>query len=207
MFSNAPPLFVAASVALTLLLSLGSPTHAGFVVNVTESGGNVLATGSGTINTTALTFDGPGFVDDFANFQAAQGQAFFGSTGNLTIGYYVGLSGPSSFGPGGSHTATSGTGDFVGVTYPGSFLQLVVPVNYISGSQLSSSDTYSGATFSSLGLTPGTYTYTFGAGANTDSFTMNIGVSSVPEPGSLMMLGTGSLAILGFARRRRRPLA
>ena len=51
MFSNAPRLFVSASVALTLLLSLGSPTHAGFVVNVIESGGDVVATGSGTLDT------------------------------------------------------------------------------------------------------------------------------------------------------------
>ncbi len=64
-----------------------------------------------------------------------------------------------------------------------------------------------GATFSSLGLTPGTYIWTWGSGADADSFTMNIGVSSVPEPASLMMLGTGSLAILGFARRRRRASA
>jgi hypothetical protein len=48
-------------MATTLLvLSLGSPSRAGFVVNLTETAGDVVATGSGTINTTHLIFDGLG---------------------------------------------------------------------------------------------------------------------------------------------------
>jgi PEP-CTERM motif len=201
MFSNAPRLFVSASVALSLLLSLGSPTHAGFVVNVTESGGNVVATGSGTLDTADLSiyFYGGGPLSSYINPVA--GQLYVGGG---TYDDYYGISGPSSFGQGGFHPASSDTGDSVGEI---AGYYLVVPQGYVSGSMLNDTATWSGQTFSSLGLTPGTYSWTWGTGANADSFTMNIGVSSVPEPGSLMMLGTGSLAILGFARRRRRALA
>ena len=71
-----------------------------------------------------------------------------------------------------------------------------------SGSLLSSSNTWTGQSFRSLGLTPGTYTWTWGAGVNADSFKMNIGTSAVPEPASFVMLGTGAAVVLGYARRR-----
>lgn len=213
MFSNAPRLFVSASVALTLLLSLGSPTHASFVVNVIESGGDVVATGSGTLDLTDLIFDQ--FASPGRFIIPAQAEVSLGAlgTGQGTIWDQsgqppVGISGPSSFGHGtGPDSPTSGTGDIVGLEISSGRLGLAVPQGYVSGSQLNSSDAWSGATFSSLGLTPGTYVWTWGSGADADFFTMNIGASSVPEPASLMMLGTGSLAILGFARRRRRASA
>jgi hypothetical protein len=55
-------------------------------------------------------------------------------------------------------------------------------------------------------VTPGTYTWTWGTGANADSFTLNIGVSSVPEPSSLVLTGSalGFLALGTLARRASR---
>jgi hypothetical protein len=60
---------------------------------------------------------------------------------------------------------------------------LIVPVGYTTGTAISSTQTFSGATFSSLGLTPGTYTYTWGSGANADSINVVIGGAGVtPTP-------------------------
>ena len=200
-------------VQIALSLSLAGVSHAGYVVNVTESGGNVVATGSGTINTTDLThvgdysaipyvLSGIGAIDLGIDIQ----------TRNETM-LFTGISGPVSFGsgePGGSFgVATTSTGDYVGVDGgPGQFYQqsngVVVPVDYVSGSLLNSSATWTGQTFASLGLTPGTYVWTWGNGVNADSFTLNIGAQAVPEPASILLLGMGSLTIVGYARRRRR---
>jgi len=57
-------------------------------------------------------------------------------------------------------------------------------------------------TFASMGLTPGSYTWSWGSGLNADSFTLNIVATpaGVPESGSTafsMLLGLGALALLG----------
>jgi hypothetical protein len=76
---------------------------------------------------------------------------------------------------------------------------LVVPEGYVSGSQLSDTDTYFDETIAQLGLAPGIYNYTWGSGATADSLTINIGV--VPEPASVAVVAIPALALL---RRRRR---
>jgi hypothetical protein len=59
--------------------------------------------------------------------------------------------------------------------------------------------TFDNATFASLGVTPGTYEWTWGAGAN-QNFTLQIG--AVPDGGSTVsLLGC---ALLGLAALRRK---
>ena len=50
---------------------------------------------------------------------------------------------------------------------------LIVPRGYVSGTFLSNSATYSGKTLATLGVTPGTYVWTWGTGAN-QNFTLKI---------------------------------
>jgi hypothetical protein len=56
---------------------------------------------------------------------------------------------------------------------------LTVPAGYVSGTALSDSATYSGATFATLGVTPGTYVWTWGTGAN-QNFTLKILTAILP---------------------------
>ncbi|MGH8117014.1 MAG: PEP-CTERM sorting domain-containing protein [Rhodanobacteraceae bacterium] len=77
-----------------------------------------------------------------------------------------------------------------------------MPVGYASDSTLSSSSTWDNANFASLGVTPATYTWTWGTGAD-QSFTLDV-VTSVPEPAALGMFGLGLLLMGGFAGLRRR---
>ena len=163
-------------ISTLLMFTLVGPSRAGFIVNLTETGGNVVATGSGTLNITALALDSGG-----GNFSPVLvpngGEALFGLP-HSDIDLYDTPVGPASFGSGGPFAADSGTGDFVGIlpisSSPNIDL-LAVPRNYVSGSMLQSSATWSGSTFASLGLTPGTYTWTWGTGADADFFTINIG--------------------------------
>jgi len=69
---------------------------------------------------------------------------------------------------------------------------------------LSSTSTWIGKTFSTLGVTPGTYDWTWGTGGNADSARLVIG--NAPEPATLALLAAG-LAGLARARRRGRSAA
>jgi hypothetical protein len=69
---------------------------------------------------------------------------------------------------------------------------------------LSDTATYTGQTFSSLGVTPGRYEWTWGDGAN-QNFTLVIG-GTVPEPSTwaMMLIGFAGVDFVGH-RASRRP--
>jgi uncharacterized membrane protein len=52
----------------------------------------------------------------------------------------------------------------------------------VSGTNISGTATYLNESFSSLGLTPGTYTWTWGTGNNQGVFNLQIGVQPTPTP-------------------------
>jgi hypothetical protein len=161
------PLIVFA-IAVTSLFSV-RPAQAGYIVILQQVGSDVVATGSGAIDLTGLSLlDIAGgshavIVPNAANVQT-------GPSG-LELFKYSGFSGPTNFGSGGQTVSSSGTGDFVGISGTEGFLWL--PFAYVSGSPLSDSATYDGATFSSLGVTPGTYEWTWGPGDD-QNFTLEI---------------------------------
>jgi hypothetical protein len=105
-----------------------------------------------------------------------------------------------SFGTGVATFADSSIGDTVAI-YSG--VQLTVPNGYISDSPLSDSATWDFATFSSLGVTPGTYEWAWGTGAN-QNFVLDI--VSVPEPCSIVPVAVILLGWLG-SRIARRAIA
>jgi hypothetical protein len=77
---------------------------------------------------------------------------------------------------------------------------LILPTSYVSGTFLSATDTYDSTTIAALGLTPGTYTYTWGIGPHADSLVLYI----VPKPASFVLMRTGLVgrAVHGWRRRR-----
>jgi hypothetical protein len=81
---------------------------------------------------------------------------------------------------------------------------LLVPVGYVSGTALSNSATYNNLTLRAPVVTPGTYVWTWGDGAD-QNFTLQIGpvgVPGVPDGGSTVsLLG---FALLGVAALRRK---
>src|SRR5207248_4610996 len=63
-------------------------------------------------------------------------------------------------------TGPSGTFPYIGVSTNGYWGTLRVPAGYVSGTPLSRSATYSDASLGTLGVTPGTYVWKWGTGAN-----------------------------------------
>ncbi len=192
---------MAVAVLALTMAGVDWKVQAGVVININQVGSDVVMTGSGTINLTDLTYSYSG--GNSAGIYPSISSLEMGPTSGGIVDVYTSITGPTSLGPGGPASATSGAGSLFGIYESSSYLE--VPQGYTSGGQLSSTDTYSGATFSSLGLTPGTYTWNWGTGANADFLTVNIGVASVPEPTSVIMLGLGSIALIGCVRRARRP--
>ena len=78
-----------------------------------------------------------------------------------------------------------------------------MPAGYHSGDALSDAMTFDKATFTSLGVTPGTYKWTWGSGADADSFTLDIvAPSAIPEASTwaMMLVGFAGLGLGGYRR-------
>ena len=190
------------AAALLGLAATGPMARAAYIVTVQQVGSDVVANGSGTINTSALTLVGSATNVAILNpGNPGAGLAFFGPASGTYSDEYSGFtSGATDFGSASGVDATSGSGDIVGVA---GLSDLIVPNGYVSGAPLSDTSTWAGETYSSLGLTggPGTYTWEWGTGDSFDYFVMVVESAPVPEPASLGLIGIGSLGLL--ARRRR----
>jgi len=183
--------------AATLALAAGfaAPAEATFIFTMEETSSGVVVDGSGSINITGETLANGGSLTAVA---ASEG-FLVGGPGGFHPFQHFSVSGPPNFGSGGVFTPNTASGSVVGVDM--NFPAIVVPQGYASGNSLSDTMTFTGKTFASLGVLPGTYTWNFGTGANADSLILEIGV--VPEPASLTLLAVG-LAGLGMVVRRRR---
>lgn len=190
-----------------LAVTLPATGHASIVVNIEESGGDILASYSGSLaNWTGLLFVGGDINLDHDRLSATTVRI---GTPWDNLGF-SGWSGPASWGSGGfPASAISVVGDFFVLDTNGyGSPRVYIPKNYIWGRPLSGSATFANKTFASLGLNAGQYVYTSPAN---QIITVNIGKDgdggAVPEPAAwgLMTLGFG--AIGGALRRRHKASA
>ena len=185
------------SIALCCAVALTATrqTKAGFTMLAEEKDGDVIFSGEGALDLSTLTFLSSNVFP--ASTIEPRIAGIFSSHGAFDI--YGEISGPSNFGNGGKPFGQSDSGgDVVGLD--GSTQRLFVPAGYVSGSFLTSSSTYNGSTFESLGVVLGEYTWTWGSGANEDFFQLSV----VPEP------TTYALALIGLCligRLHREPAA
>jgi len=190
--------------AALLGLAWAGPARAAILVTATEVGSDVVVSASGTANLAGLavyTLGGAGLP----GMTPAESVMAVGDVAGGSFDSYQALSGPASFGPGDTSVPTSGTGDLFAVSQVGGVLILIVPESYASGSALEATNVYEGQSFASLGMTAGTYVWTWGSGADADSFTLQVGAAVVPEPSSFALAVLGGLGLLGaFGRRRAR---
>jgi PEP-CTERM motif len=196
-----------AVAAILGVMVAGGQADAAVVVNVYQSGDNVVATGNGRADLTDLAYDVTALAGVGAGaVWGAFGAVFVAPSASAEGEVYLSVSGPASFGTGGLATGSSGSGDMFGVIaspLAWGAPALIVPAGYVSGTSLSGSSIFDGVTIASLGLTPGTYVYTWGTSADADSLTVNI--EAVPEPSTwtMMLLGFAGLGFAGHRRGRR----
>ena len=176
---------------------------AAMLLTITQSGNDVTLSAQGSLNITGLTTTSS-FTSSAGVIVPASGIARPGSSSQVALAYYnTPFNGPSSFGTGSLRFPDSGTGNPFGPAMLGASGVLGVPMGYTSGALLSGSSLYTNSTLSSLGITPGTYIYTFNTGANADTYTIT---AAVPEPSTWALLGLGTAGAGWVTLRRRRAL-
>jgi hypothetical protein len=193
---------------LGLFFALHPPTFAALVLRVEQIGADIRISGSGTANLSALIWDGDStsWANYLTDAEIYAGPAAF-TDGHVSL--FSGLVGPSAFGGDPSlyvlpDIAGSG-GDLFGIyaasRAPSGVNQLVLPLGYTSGANLSGVSTYSNLTIAELGLAPGQVSsWSWGTGSTADS--LRLEVVPVPGPG----LPLGALVAFRLARKlRRRP--
>jgi hypothetical protein len=178
--------------------------RAEFIITFSQVGTNVQANGVGSINLSGLQF----FVPDSGGGVVTPSAAVALVGGSSMLDFYTvgSVIGPTSFGPGGQTLSSSDTGDAVEIEGDnGNILPsgtvVAVPQGYTSG-MLSGQSTWDNTTISGLGLTPGTYEWTW---ASDDLKVVVLApATATPEPASLTLLGFGAVGLLGYGWRRRR---
>jgi hypothetical protein len=189
-------LMPAAAVVLGVAAT-GSPARAAYTIVMQQEGSNVVATGNGSFDLAGLSENSAhGDISTPAYVNPIAGQATvdigLGGFEVATISEYDGaISGPSGFGlgnqnqgdfyrdPTGGTLAASASGTLVNINQSDN--NIVLPESYVSGQTLSTSTaTWSSETLSNMGVTPGTYAWTWGSGANADSFRLDVSTGPAP---------------------------
>lgn len=192
-----------ATVAITIVGGLSvSSAQAGYILTLQQVGPDVVATGSGPLDLGGLSFQfNTGLFPGLTPSLPAAGTGPTPAALTDAYEYTAPFAGPANFGPGTGTGPDSGFGDPVGIFTPNfgnGFL--FVPVGYVSNNPLSDRMRFNNATFSSLGVTPGTYEWSWGTGAN-QNFTLQTSTAAVPDPGSTFGLLLVAVAtLLGVSR-------
>lgn len=191
-----------------------SVTNAGVIITMEESGSDVIATLSGSVDTwTGATLDATNQLVSASNRLQPNGSFVFFATTDPNLGssvspvsYYEVSTYPTSFGTGTSGvSATTSTASTLLFVWGKSTQNVYIAGGYVPTTPITGVLTWQNQTFQSLGVTEGSYVWSWGnpsVSGQGDTITLNI----VPEPSSHFM-ALAVLACSGYVMRRRKRAA
>jgi hypothetical protein len=202
---------------LMVISAPAKPARAVWTITMQQVGSDVEATGTGSMDYNGYIPIPNGSAD--SGLDAPIGQILLGAYASNTTNFDpISISDPPNFGPGGPggvgevspssiHGFTAGVLDS-GEDGGGGQMEIVAPFDYVSGTPFSSSATWADWTLAGLGITPGTYTWTWQTTptdadpATSDSIILDIiAPPPTPEPAALAVCSVP--AAMGVLRRRR----
>lgn len=189
------------SASILIACGIAESARAAVSAVATQSGVNVMIVASGSFDTTGLDTAMIGYITE--NIEPANSATVMGTSGpDVGKAYFMPTSfaGPASYGPGAARDADSGFGDVFGIGH-GVEHFLMVEADYVSGSPLSATMTFSNETIAGLGMTEGVYTWTWNWTHETVPHQDSLTLTVTPEPTSAIFLALGMLTAL--VRRRR----
>ena len=186
--------------AAGLLGLVSGPANAAVVINAFEQSGNVVFEGSGSLDLTDIALA----PEEFTNTAAINPNVGFISNTNQGMDddiddilfYVLSFETDVDFGAIDVSVPTSVSGDAFSINSG----RIGLPFDYVSGGALAFGLVFEGATFASLSMLEGTYSYLL----PNDTVTLNIGpVSTVPLPAALPLMAAaiGGLGLLSWRRR------
>ena len=186
------------SVVFACIATLNlSPANASLVINVFEVGGDVMATYSGFLDTSATLGYGGEHTNPNEFYVPQDGFIFF--TSDLGDYYHVDADW-TAFGSGDIGSWDVSSGDSMKLFTD---KNIGVPLGYVSGTKISGSATKYNTSIIALGFASGSFVTTLTNGLNTDTVMVNIGAASVvPVPAAVWLFGSGLIGLIGLARRK-----
>lgn len=190
------------SLAIALVSVIATPARADFTINFTQVGNDVVASGSGSFNFNEASARSGGSLSSRyvypsrAIFISVPGTATF-----IDMDVSNNFSGPSNFGTGLSTTATSNSGNYIGLLAEDQVVRISLAYYQNPGGLMNTTTTWANTTLSALGLTAGTYVWSWGT-SSPESFTINVD-NSVPEPSTHLLFAIGAVTFVIVLHRRK----
>ena len=193
-----------------LCIGTAASTQAEIIISFDQVGDDVVATVSGSFDTTGLTENvagaslGSNLIFSSNRWQGGDGANNFAVNNFTDVVEVNDFGGPASNTPATSATWTTGTPGFAdSFRAEADNERIWIPDGFNAGDtfQVAGTLTYANQTFATLGLTAGTSTlWMQNQSVGVSGTDGDIRVNVVPEPGSLALMGLGGLCVL---RRRR----
>jgi hypothetical protein len=185
-------------IFVLLFCWIAHPSHATVIIDVNQSGADVVFTYSGTINTTGLPFiftvTNPPSPSITLN-QFGTSQIINITTGMHDI--YGGIGAVLPLGTPGSFQPDTSTGDSFAIN--GIISRLELPLGYISGANITGSMTFLATDFATLGLTDG-LSFTITLPNDTITYNANASASAVPAPAAVWLLISAFAPLLTYRK-------
>jgi len=189
-------------LALLIVSALTPAAHAQLTITLFESGSDVVAVASGSLDLTGLTAAQTGTsLGLISTVSDASGLVVGPNVGTSITAYMIPTVDFLFAGSANYLVATSGSGILAGaLNAEGVGSYIYAQTDYVSGATISSTSTWQDTSLATLGIALGTYVWSWdGASPGSGSITLNV----VPEPSTYAAI-LGAVALGAVLLRRRR---